>query len=87
MILPEGYGRNAQAAFVQLQSSPYRDGVLRSHFISEDAFCDLINDNFEQFIAKREATILAAEQSFLAKFGLAVDAAAQRNVEEIDSDE
>ncbi|ANH03177.1 6-hydroxypseudooxynicotine oxidase [Shinella sp. HZN7] len=87
VILPEGYGRNAQAAFVQLQSSPYRDGVLRSHFISEDAFCDLINDNFEQFIAKREATILAAEQSFLAKFGLAVDAAAQRNVEEIDSDE
>jgi Protein of unknown function DUF262 len=87
VILPEGYGRNAQAAFVQLQSDPNRADVLKSHFINEDAFCDLLNDNFEQFIAKREALILAAERSFLADFGLAIDPASQRNVEEIDSDE
>ena len=87
VILPEGYGRNARAAFLPLKERFDRLQVLRSHFISDEAFQDLLSDDFEHFIEKREASILEAEQSFLSKFGLSVDGAAQRNAEEIDSDE
>lgn len=87
VILPEGYSRNARSAFLQIPDSPTRSEVLLSHFISPQAFQDLINDDFEQFIVKREASILCIEQHFLANFGLNIDSSADRNVEEIDSDE
>ena len=82
-----GDGRNARVAFIQIPNGPLRSEVLLSHFISPEAFQDLINDDFEHFIIKREASILAAEQSFLAEFGLRVDGSAERNIEEIDADE
>lgn len=87
VILPEGYGRNAQAAFLQLQNSADCIEILQSHFITKEAFGALLEDNFEKFITNREAAILAAEQRFLTSFGLEIDEVAQRNVEEIDSDE
>lgn len=87
VILPEGYGRNARIAFLQLEGTARITDVLKSHFISDEAFFDLTNDDFEGFISKREASILIAEQSFLTAFGLTLDSTAERNIEEVDSDE
>jgi hypothetical protein len=87
VILPEGYGRNARAAFLPLLHNDDRAEILASHFISEAAFQDLVNDDFEHFINKREAAILAAEKQFLSDFLLSIDSSAERNSEEIDSEE
>jgi hypothetical protein len=87
VILPEGYGRNARFAFLQIAESPIRSKVLQSHFVTPSAYQDLVNDDFEHFIEKREASILSAEQNFLANFDLRIDGSADRNIEEIDSDE
>lgn len=87
VVLPEGFARNARAAFLDLDPGRKRDlAVLTSHFITEEAFDALKSDSFELFISLREASILTAEDEFLAKFDLAIDEDAVRNGEEVDID-
>jgi len=87
VILPAGYPRNARAAFTSLGNSPQEEQILRSHFISDEAFEALKEEDFENFISIRERSILNAENHFLMQFGLALDSSAERNIEENDSDE
>lgn len=87
VILPEGYPRNARSAFLDVSDHFEGAEILASHFVSDDAFRALRDDNFEAFIDFREASILQAEQRFLSAYGLAVDEQASRNDEEVDADE
>jgi hypothetical protein len=87
IILPEGYPRNARAAFLALSDHFQCDEILASHLVSQDAFEALAQDDFEKFIALRESTILGTEEAFLSRFGLQLDPNAARNEEEVDTEE
>ncbi|NIE66487.1 DUF262 domain-containing protein [Burkholderia sp. Ax-1719] len=87
VILPEGFSRNARGAFLHLTNSPQDQTILKSHFISNEAFAELKADNFDGFISHREKSILLAEREYLSQFELALDVTGERNSEEVDSDE
>lgn len=88
VILPGGYPRNAKSTFADMDiDDPEEARTLASHFIDEGAYRALALDDFETFIVRREAGILAAEQKFLSSYGLTIDASAERSDEEIDVDE
>ena len=88
VILPGGYPRNARLTFEDLSIGAPDDALtLSSHFIDDEAFRALLLGDFETFITKREANILAAEQSFLSSYGLTIDPTAKRSGEEVDSNE
>lgn len=88
VILPGGYPRNARSIFAELDIHEPGDSLtLASHFIDDQAYNALLSDDFETFISRREANILAAEQKFLESYGLTIDAEAERSDEEIDADE
>lgn len=84
VILPEGFPRSARQEFLALPSGPQGEEVLQSHFISAKALHALRDGDFDEFIRCREASILDAEQSFLASMQLGIDRLAERNIEEID---
>lgn len=88
VILPAGYPRNARQTFSELDFDDPDDRiVLESHLIDRDSHRALVEDNFDDFIAHREASIMQVEQKFLLSYDLAIDQTAQRNNEEIDSSE
>lgn len=84
VILPSGFPRNARPVFLKIDDSS--SNILKSHFISSAAFNDLLNEDFEGFISKREIAITKAEKKFLLKFELTLDNFASRNSEDFDSD-
>lgn len=87
VILPEGYARNARSVFTALPAGESTQLTLQSHFISNKPFANLQADQFEEFLSNREEAILGAERVFLSKFDLDLDSKAERNQEEIDTDE
>lgn len=87
VILPEGYPRNARGVFTALPACESTQLTLQSHFISEKAFVNLQADQFDEFLSNREEAILGAERIFLSRFDLDLDSKAERNQEEIDTDE
>ena len=87
VILPEGYPRNARGSFLALESHQNASRILKSHFISDEAFDALKSDDFERFVSLREESILFAESAFLLQFDLSLDNKAERNSDEVDSTE
>lgn len=88
VILPGGYPRNVRLAFTELHICNPGDALtLSSHFIDYKAFEALQLEDFETFISRREANILAAEQRFLNSYELTIDSTAKRSGEEVDSNE
>lgn len=73
--------------FTALPAGESTQLTLQSHFISNKPFANLQADQFEEFLSNREEAILGAERVFLSKFDLDLDSKAERNQEEIDTDE
>lgn len=86
VILPDGFPRNARSAFLNIPSQVDRASVLASHLITAEGYAALVADDFDSFIAIREARILEIEREFLKHFGLILGQLADRNQEEVDAE-